>query len=111
MIVILVAMLLASTPVPSGPSGLRMQETAVSPLEILPASFEDISVISGSRGDVVLIVVADYAADALAAHLAQFQSDIASDGWTVQMHVMNGGTVEDIKYLFQNTADLDLVPL
>ena len=107
MIVILVAMLLASTPVPSGPSGLRMQETAVSPLEILPASFEGVSAISGSRGDVVLIVVADYAADALAAHLAQFQSDIASDGWTVQMHVMSGGTVEDIKFLFQNTADLD----
>ena len=107
MISILVSLILASAPVPSGPAGLSMQETTVSPLEILPASFEDISIIRGSRGDVVLIVVADYVADPLAAHLAQFQSDIASEGWTVEMHIMSGGTAEDIKFLFQNTPDLD----
>ncbi len=107
MITILISIILASTPVPSGPAGLSMQETAVSPLEIRPASFENVQTLRGSKGDVVLIVVADYVADPLAAHLAQFQSDITSEGWTVEMHVMSGGTAEDIKFLFQNTPDLD----
>ncbi len=107
MITILISIILASTPVPSGPAGLSMQETAVSPLEIRPASFEDVQTLRGSKGDVVLIVVADYVADPLAAHIAQLQSDIASEGWTVEMHVMSGGTAEDIKFLFQNTPDLD----
>ena len=75
---ILVSIILASTPVPSGPAGLSMHETAVSPLEIRPASFEDVQTIRGSKGDVVLIVVADYVADPLAAHIALLHSEIAS---------------------------------
>ncbi len=107
MITILTSLILAYATVPTGPTGLSMKETALSPIEILPASFEAVSTIRGNKGDKVLIIVADYLADPLAAPLAQFQSDIASDGWTVEMHVISGGTAEDIKYLFQSTPDLD----
>ncbi|MCD4702421.1 MAG: hypothetical protein K8S24_11250, partial [Candidatus Aegiribacteria sp.] len=107
MITVLASLIIAYATVPTGPTGLNMEETAVSPLEILPASFETVSTVRGNKGDKVLIVVADYLADPLEAPLAQFQSDIASEGWTVEMHVMSGGTAEDIKLLFQDTPDLD----
>ncbi len=107
MSLILIFCILADASVPSGPAGLSLEETQVSSFEALPASFEIVSDIRGSNGDKVLIVVADYLAFPLAAPLAQFQSDIASDGWTVEMHIMSGGTVEDLKMLFQNTPDLD----
>lgn len=107
MISVLVSIVLAYAAVPTGPEGTSMVETESSPLEILPASFEDVSTVRGSDGNKVLIVVADYLASPLAAPLAQFQSDIASDGWTVEMHVMSGGTVEDIKILLQSTSNLD----
>mgnify|MGYP001084517924 CR=1 FL=1 len=96
---ILALIFLASANVPSGPACLSQRETEQSPLATLPASFESISTVSGSDGDKVLILVADYLSDPLAASLAQFQSDISSDGWTVEMQIMNGGTVEDIKFI------------
>jgi len=107
MFAILVLIILASAHVPSGPACLSQRETEQSPLVTVPASFESVSTVAGSDGDKVLILVADYLADPLAASLAQFQSDIASDGWTVEMQVMNGGTVEDIKFILQNTPGLD----
>jgi len=107
MITVFLSIVLASASVPTGPAALSMKETAISPIEFFPASFEDFSTVRGSKGDIVLIIVADYVAGPLAAHLAQFQSDIASEGWTVEIHVMSGGTAEDIKFLFQNTPDLD----
>ncbi len=107
MISIIISMILAYSVIPSGLDVLSRTETESSPLEILPVSFETVSTVRGSDANKVLILVADYLANPLAGPLAQFQSDIASDGWTVELQVMGGGTVEDIKSLLQGTSNLD----
>jgi hypothetical protein len=107
MICLLLSLLISQLNIPTGPAGRRMTEVPISPVESFPAAFEAASTLRGSRGDTVLLVVADYVSGPLAAQLAQFQSDIASEGWTVQTHVMSGGTVEDLKLLLQNTPDID----
>ena len=71
------------------------------------ASFATVSTLRGVRGSRVLLVAADYLADPLSSQIALLQSDIASQGWDVDLQVMSGGTVEDLKTLLQNTPDLD----
>jgi hypothetical protein len=104
---ILAAVLFAMAGVPTGPAGLPADQVDRSPLELRPASFQEVTTVTGSRGDRVLIVVAEYLTGPLAAQLAQLQSDIASDGWTVDMQSMSGGNASDLRFLLQNTPDLD----
>jgi len=98
---------LMSQIVPMGHGGFPRAEIPRSPLEERHAGFSSVSSLSGSRGDKVLVVVADYLADPLSFQLARFISDIAADGWTVEMTVMEGGTAEDMKALFQGVSGLD----
>lgn len=107
MIQLLAAVFLAVSTVPTGPAGARMRETERSPLELRPASFQPLRTLGGNRGGTVLIVVADYLTAPLSPQLAQFQSDIASEGWTVEMQSMSGGTAPDLRALLQSTPDLD----
>ena len=92
---------------PGGPRGLPMHRVEPSPMIHRPVSFQTVSELEGVRGNRVLLVVADYAADPLSSQLATLQSDIASQGWDVELQVMSGGTAEDLKSLLQNTLDLD----
>lgn len=101
------AVLIAFSVIPTGPQTAPMSRVERSPLEDLPPSFTEVSVLQGSRGDKVLVVVADYLAGPLSAQLSQLLDDIASEGWTVELHVMGGGTAQDLRTLLQNTSDLD----
>lgn len=98
---------LVSQVVPVGNGGLPRAEVNRSPLEERPPSFSTVSSFSGSRGDKVLIVVADYLADPLSYQLSRFASDVSADGWTVEVTVMEGGTAEDLKTLLQGVSGLD----
>lgn len=98
---------LVSQVVPTGHPGLPRAEVARSPLEAEPPSFGTVSTLSGGRGDRVLVVVADYLVEPLSFQLARFASDIAADGWTVEVTAMGGGTAEDLKTLLQGVPGLD----
>jgi len=93
--------------IPAGPAPTSLSELEPSPAELLPASFEATSSLSGFRGSKVLIVVAQYAAEPLSAQIARLQSDIVLAGWTVETMVMEGGTAADLRALFQSEDDLD----
>lgn len=103
----LITAMIAAAGLPTGPEGLPRDQVQSSPLESRAASFAEVSTLPGSRGDKVLVVVADYLTDPLEAQLAQFQSDIASEGWTVEVHSMSGGSAQDLRALLQSTPDLD----
>lgn len=104
---LIAAAIIAVTGIPTGPEGAPMELVQRSPIESRPASFIDAGTLASPEGSKVLVVVADYVAGPLSAQLAQFQSDIASEGWTVEMQVMAGGSASDLRSLLQNTDDLD----
>lgn len=104
---LILSILLAFTEIPTGPGSLQMRQLERSPLESRPASFRELGTVAGSRGETVLLVVADYLEDPLSAQLSQLQDDLAGEGWTVALQVMGGGSPQDLRSLLQNTPDLD----
>jgi hypothetical protein len=83
--------------------------TAPSPFESRPLSFHDATAPLPLRtgGNTVLLIVADYVAEPLEYDLATFQSDLVAEGWNPVMHVMSGGTAQDMKDLLASTPNID----
>jgi len=100
---------LALNIVPVGIPSSAHTAADISPLESFPASFQNISapISQPVDGNTVLVVVADYVATPLAAELSQFQADLTSEGWSVVVQSMSGGTAADLKSLLQGTAGID----
>lgn len=98
---------LVSQVVPTGNAGVPRASLQRSPLEDRPPSFSMLHLQPGSRGEKVLVVVADYLAEPLSFHISRFAEDIAMEGWTVEVQVMGGGSAEDLRALFQGVPGLD----
>ncbi len=109
MIFLFSLLVVINTVIPTGISPVTELPTEQSPLELLPASFSDISapIAQPVDGNTVLVVVADYVSAPLSAELAQFQTDLTSEGWNVVVQSMSGGTVSDLKSLLQGTSNID----
>lgn len=77
MIFLFSLLVVINTVIPTGISPVTELPTEQSPLELLPASFSDISapIAQPVDGNTVLVVVADYVSAPLSAELAQFQTD------------------------------------
>ncbi|MEA3266225.1 MAG: C25 family cysteine peptidase, partial [Candidatus Fermentibacteria bacterium] len=107
MIILIAVLALNIVPAGISPSSSLLYER--SPMEAFPASFQNISVPISQPvdGNTVLVVVADYVATPLAAELSQFQTDLTSEGWSVVVQNMSGGTAADLKELLLNTPDID----
>lgn len=99
-----------ATLVPTGITPSQTSVTDTSPLELLPSSFSNSTAPLAQRttdGNTVLLLVADYVATPLATELTQFQADLISDGWNVEMQTMSGGTASDMKTIITNTTNID----
>ncbi|MCD4708517.1 MAG: T9SS type A sorting domain-containing protein [Candidatus Sabulitectum sp.] len=109
MFFLLAAFTILATPVPTGITTLPLIDVEKSPLEELPASFQNISIpiYQPTDGNTVLVVVADYVATPLTAELSQFQTDLTAEGWNVIVQNMSGGTAVDLKGLLLSTPDID----
>ena len=108
MILLQLILLAAGSIVPSGLHPLPRAAFDASPLEGRPASFSAIEQpVCSPAGNTVLIVAADYVAEALSPQLLQLQADLAQEGWNATIQSMSGGTAEDLRSLFQGTPDLD----
>ncbi len=103
----LLSLLLASQLVPTGYSGLPRAMVPRSLLEDRPAAFSSVTSLNGGRAGKVLVVVADYIAEPLSFQLERFVSDIAADGWDVEMTVMEGGNAGDLRAMLQNVSGLE----
>ena len=103
-------MLLAQTPyadLPSGPEVRSASEVPPSPLVGKEPSFIEITAHSGATGDSdVMIVVADGLETVLAPDLTQLQADLVSEGWSVSLHVMAGGSAEDLRAFLAGQSGL-----
>ena len=102
-----IILFLAAQLVPSGYSGAPMSDSPRSPLESEQASFRSRASLTGGREGKVLVVAAGYLEEPLDFRLSRFAADLASEGWSVEVSVMEGGTAEDLRALLQNTPDLD----
>jgi|GEM_PF-6364839 len=109
MFFLLAALAVLDVLVPTGISSTSRLDTERSPLESLPPAFLNISapLRQPVNGNTVLVVVADYVAGPLSAELLQFQTDLMSEGWTVTVQTMAGGTAADLKALLQSAGDID----
>ncbi len=99
-----------ATSIPIGISSSSLAETEISPYIVLPASFQETTAPLAQRqtdGNTVLLLVADYVASPLVAELTQFQADLISEGWNVEMQTMSGGTAADMKTIITNTTSID----
>jgi len=107
MTALLLSLILAQPILPIGPQQGAMADTEQSPFAILPADFQNMPVHTPDRGDSdVLLIVADYLETPLAAELSQFMTDIQAEGWSVNMTVISGGTVEDLRTYLQGYSDI-----
>lgn len=96
-----------AAPVPQGDAGRPYSMVEPSPLRSLPCSFRTV-LESPDRSDTyVLVVVAGGLESTLQPEISQLSTDLSAEGCDVTVYSMDGGTVQDLRDLLQNTAGLD----
>jgi hypothetical protein len=100
---------IAALPLP--PAGAAVMDFAATercPLEALEPSFVTIGTPRADRGDSdVLVFVSSAVAAPLAGRLARFQADLESEGFTVTMEEVSGGTASDLRNRIRSHTGVD----